>query len=58
MFSAYHSYFYVSDFRIVLLREVPILQSREERLDFEKKYHGKSDIVFSYQQAIGTYGQW
>ena len=40
--------------QIVLLREVPILQSQVERKDFEKTNKGKNLIFFGYFPAIGT----
>ncbi|KAK2149175.1 hypothetical protein LSH36_463g02002 [Paralvinella palmiformis] len=40
--------------QIALLREVPILQSAQERREYEDEYKGKSNIVFSFQMAIGT----
>lgn len=40
--------------QIALLREVPILQSLEERQEYENEFKGKDDIVFSLQMAIGT----
>ena len=44
-------------FRLVLIHDVPILQSVEERLEFENKYKGQKDIIFTYQKAIGTFGK-
>ncbi|XP_060063062.1 thioredoxin domain-containing protein 16-like [Ylistrum balloti] len=41
--------------QLVLLREVPILQRREEREDFEYRSRGVRDIIFTFQKAIGTY---
>ncbi|KAJ8309389.1 hypothetical protein KUTeg_014263 [Tegillarca granosa] len=41
--------------QLVLLREVPILQSKEERLEHEDKYKGSYDIIYGYQKAIGTH---
>ncbi|XP_061174523.1 thioredoxin domain-containing protein 16-like [Saccostrea echinata] len=41
--------------QLALLREVPILQSQEERENFINKHKGTRDIVFSFQKAIGTY---
>ncbi|XP_069117215.1 thioredoxin domain-containing protein 16-like [Argopecten irradians] len=41
--------------QLVLLREVPILQRREEREDFEYRNRGVRDIIFTFQKAIGTY---
>ena len=42
-------------FRLVLIHDVPILQSVEERLEFENKYKGQKDIIFTYH--IGTFGK-
>ena len=41
--------------QLVLIHDVPILQSVEERLEFENKYKGQKDIIFTYQKAIGTF---
>ncbi|XP_062571904.1 thioredoxin domain-containing protein 16-like [Saccostrea cucullata] len=41
--------------QLALLREVPILQSKEERENFVNKHKGTHDVVFSFQKAIGTY---
>lgn len=41
--------------QLVLLKEVPILQTKAERLQFEEQQKGKLDIVFSFQSSIGTY---
>ena len=41
----------------MLIHDVPILQSVEERREFEEKYKGKKDILFTYQKAIGTFGR-
>lgn len=42
--------------RIVLIRDVPILQTQKERLEFEEQHVGKHDVIFSFQTAIGTHG--
>lgn len=41
--------------QLVLLREVPILQSEKEIESFINKHKGATDIIFSFQKAIGTY---
>lgn len=41
--------------QLVLIHDVPILQSVEERLEYENKYKGEKDILFTYQKAIGTF---
>ncbi len=41
----------------MLLKEVPIVQDREEVLDLLDRHKGKRDVFFSFQKAIGTYGQ-
>lgn len=41
--------------QLVLLREVPILQRREEREEFEYRNRGVRDVIFTFQKAIGTY---
>ena len=43
--------------RLVLLRDVPILQSAKEIESFVNKNKGNNDLVFSFQKAIGTYGK-
>ena len=52
----YIEYLYLH-YRLVLLREVPILQTMEERVQFQEKHSGSHNIVFSYQKAIGTFGK-
>lgn len=47
---------YIFIYRLVLLREVPILQSEKEIESFINKHKGTTDIIFSFQKAIGTYG--
>lgn len=47
---------YIFFYRLVLLREVPILQSEKEIESFINKHKGTTDIIFSFQKAIGTYG--
>ena len=42
--------------RLVLLKEVPIVQDLDERKQLLKKYKGHRDVFFSFQKAIGTYG--
>ena len=42
--------------RIVLLREVPIIQKPEERIAHEERHIGTHNLIFSYQVAIGTPG--
>lgn len=41
--------------QLVLIHDVPILQSVEERKEYENKYKGEKDILFTYQKAIGTF---
>ncbi len=41
--------------QLVLLKEVPIIQEKQERADLENKFKGKQDIFFTFQRAIGTY---
>ncbi|VDI80853.1 Hypothetical predicted protein [Mytilus galloprovincialis] len=41
--------------QLVLIHDVPILQSVEERIEYENKYKGEKDILFTYQKAIGTF---
>ncbi|ELT95048.1 hypothetical protein CAPTEDRAFT_225624 [Capitella teleta] len=41
--------------QIVLLREVPIIQKQKQRTLHEQTLAGHSDLIFSYQGAIGTY---
>ncbi|KAK3094193.1 hypothetical protein FSP39_025265 [Pinctada imbricata] len=41
--------------QLLLLREVPILQSKTERLEYEAKHKGANNVFFAYQKAIGTY---
>ena len=43
--------------RLVLLRDVPILQSAKEIESFVNKNKRNNDLVFSFQKAIGTYGK-
>ena len=44
--------------RLALLREVPIIQDRDERIELLDKNKGKRDVFFSFQKAIGTYGKY
>ena len=48
--------FFFTLVRLVLLREVPILQTASERKEYEAKNAGSHDILFCYQKAIGTAG--
>lgn len=41
--------------QVVLLHQVPILQSIEEKERLLIENHGVSDVIFSYQRALGTY---
>ncbi|XP_048259705.1 thioredoxin domain-containing protein 16-like [Haliotis rufescens] len=41
--------------QLILLHEVPIVQSRSDRQQIELKQRGKSDVIFSFHKAIGTY---
>ncbi|XP_067681372.1 thioredoxin domain-containing protein 16-like [Haliotis asinina] len=41
--------------QLILLHEVPIVQSRSDRQQIELKHKGKSDVIFSFHKAIGTY---
>ena len=43
--------------RLALLKEVPIIQDRDERIDLMNKNKGIRDVFFSFQKAIGTYGK-
>ncbi|KAH3846442.1 hypothetical protein DPMN_088743 [Dreissena polymorpha] len=43
--------------RLVLLREVPILQSKEEMQTQLAHFRGKQDVVVGYMKAIGTFGK-
>ncbi|GFO21491.1 thioredoxin domain-containing protein 16 [Plakobranchus ocellatus] len=39
---------------LLLLHEVPIVQSRLERLELEQSLVGKRDLIFIHPQAVGT----
>ncbi|XP_050406902.1 thioredoxin domain-containing protein 16 [Patella vulgata] len=41
--------------QLVLLHEVPIIQNRADMEEMIDKNKGKTDVIFSYQKAIGTY---
>ena len=41
--------------QLVLLKEVPIIQEKQERKDLENRFKGKQDIFFTFHSAIGTY---
>ncbi|XP_041350651.1 thioredoxin domain-containing protein 16-like [Gigantopelta aegis] len=41
--------------QVILLMEVPIVQTLDSRLELEIKHKGKHDIIYSYHKAIGTY---
>lgn len=44
-------------FRLVMLQDVPILQTSASISDMEQKVKGNKNIIFTYQRAIGTYGK-
>lgn len=41
--------------QLVMLREVPILQSSDELQKYLYKFRGKQDVIFGYVKAIGTF---
>ncbi|XP_064600782.1 thioredoxin domain-containing protein 16-like [Liolophura sinensis] len=41
--------------QLVLLRDVPIVQTEEEFAELENSAKGQHDLIFSYHRAIGTY---
>ena len=43
--------------RCILLYDVPILQSAEERAGLEAESKGHMDVVYTYQSALGTFGK-
>jgi len=43
--------------RCVLLYDVPILQTSNERADLEAESKGHMDVVYTYQNALGTHGE-
>ena len=43
--------------RLALLKEVPIIQDRDERIELMNKNKGIRDVFFGFQKAIGTYGK-
>ena len=44
--------------RVMLLKEVPLVQTHEELMKLELKVKGQANLIFSYQHAIGTYGMY
>ena len=43
--------------RLALLKEVPIIQDRDERIELMNINKGIGDVFFGFQKAIGTYGK-
>jgi len=40
-----------------MLYDVPILQTANERMDLEAENKGRTNVVFTYQSALGTLGE-